>query len=101
GSMERALKEMERRRKKQIAYNQKYKITPKTIQKAVQELEEFSYKARSQGLSLVREDGIEYAAKENLPALIKTLRQEMQEAADNLDFELAAMLRDKLIELNA
>jgi excinuclease ABC subunit B len=101
GSMERALKEMERRRKKQIAYNQKYKITPKTIQKAVQELEEFSYKARSQGLSLVREDGIEYAAKENLPALIKTLKQEMEEAADNLDYELAAVLRDKLVELNA
>lgn len=101
GSMERALKEMDRRRKKQIAYNQKHNITPKSIQKAVQELDEFSYKARSQGLSLVREDGIEYAAKENLPVLIKTLKQEMQEAADNLDFELAAMFRDKLVELNA
>lgn len=101
GSMQRALTEMERRRKKQIEHNQKHNITPKTIQKAVQELEEFSYRAKEKGFALVREDGIEYAAKENLPRLIEQLTKQMQEAADNLDYELAAMLRDKLIELNA
>jgi len=101
GSMQRALTEMERRRKKQIEHNQRHKITPKTIQKAVQELEEFNYRAKEKGVTLVREDGIEYAAKENLPRLIDQLNKQMQEAADNLDYELAAILRDKLIELNA
>jgi len=101
GSMERALKEMERRRKKQIKYNQKHGIMPQTVRKAIQELEEFTYRAKEKGLILIREDGIKYAAKTNIKQLIEQLKQQMQEAVDNLDFELAAMLRDKLIELNA
>ncbi len=101
GSMRRALKEMERRRRKQIKYNKKYNITPQTVKKAVQELEEFTYKAKERGLTLVREDGIKYASKENMKELVGQLKGQMSEAADNLDFELATMLRDKLVELNA
>ncbi len=101
GSMQRALKEMERRRKKQTKYNREHRITPRTVEKAVQELEEFSYRAKEKGLDLVRDDGIEYAAKTNLKQLVEQLKGQMREAADNLDFELAAMLRDKLVELNA
>jgi len=99
GSMKRALDEMSRRRKIQLEYNKKYKITPKTIIKGIQELEEFQYRAKEKALEFVREDGIEYSDKKNLPLLIKQLEEKMRQAADSLDFELAALYRDKMFEL--
>ncbi len=99
GSMRRALQEMRRRRKKQVAYNKKNDIVPRSIKKAVQELEEFARETKKETLMLIREDGLEYAAKQNLPQLIKQLESEMDTAAVNLDFELAAALRDKLFAL--
>jgi len=99
GSMKRALDEMSRRRKIQLEYNKKHNITPKTIIKGIQELEEFQYKAKEKALEFVREDGIEYSDKKNLPLLIKQLEEKMRQAADSLDFELAALYRDKMFEL--
>lgn len=99
GSMKRAISEMDRRRKKQLEYNRKNHLTPKTIVKAVQELEEFQYKAKTQGLSLVREGSIQYASKGNLPNLMKEIETQMKQAADQLDFETAALLRDQLFEM--
>ncbi|UPT73098.1 MAG: excinuclease ABC subunit UvrB [Elusimicrobiota bacterium] len=55
GSMKRALGEMDRRRVKQLAYNKAHGITPKTIVKAVEELEEFQSTAKREGLSLLRD----------------------------------------------
>ncbi|MFH1258322.1 MAG: excinuclease ABC subunit UvrB [Elusimicrobiota bacterium] len=99
GSMRRAIDEMQRRRKKQVAYNEKNHIVPRSIKKAVEQLEEFTREAKKESLTLIREDGLEYAAKQNLPQLIKQLETEMDTAAANLDFELAAALRDKLFAL--
>jgi len=94
GSMERALSEMNRRRQKQLSYNKKHKITPKTIVKAINELEEFQYKAKHDSMLLIKEDISKYTAKN-----ISQLEKEMKDAADNLNFELAAVLRDKIFEL--
>jgi len=99
GSMKRALSEMTRRRKKQVAYNIKHNIKPKSIIKAIEELQEFQYKATKDSLSLLREDWVKYAQKKNIPELIRELEKEMNDAADNLNFELAAILRDKIFEL--
>ena len=99
GSMHRAISEMNRRRDKQLAYNRENKITPKTIVKAIQELEEFQYDAKKESLSLIKEGSLQYASPKNLPTLMDQLEKQMREAADNLDFETAAVLRDQLVEL--
>jgi excinuclease ABC subunit B len=100
-SMKNALSEMERRRKKQIEYNKKHNITPRSIQKRVQELEEFSYKAKQEGLVMLKEDRVKYAEKRSIPHIIEQLKQELEDAVESLDFERAIVIRDKLKELNA
>ncbi|MFA5779962.1 MAG: excinuclease ABC subunit UvrB [Elusimicrobiota bacterium] len=94
GSMKRALSEMDRRRKKQLEYNKKHKITPKTIVKAINDLEEFQYKAKQDSMLLIKEDISKYTTKN-----ISQLEKDMNDAAENLNFELAAVLRDKIFEL--
>ena len=94
GSMKRALSEMDRRRQKQVEYNKKHKITPKTIVKAINDLEEFQYKAKHDSMLLLKEDISKYTTKN-----ISQLEKDMNDAADNLNFELAAVLRDKIFEL--
>ena len=98
GSMKRALGEMDRRRTKQVAYNKAHGITPKTIIKAVEELEEFQTTAKRAGLMLLRETERPLNAKD-LPSIIKEVSARMTAAADALDFEQAALLRDQLFEL--
>ncbi|MDD2773267.1 MAG: excinuclease ABC subunit UvrB [Elusimicrobiales bacterium] len=99
GSMERALKEMERRRARQLAYNKEHGITPKTIIKAARELEEFRLEARLAGLGVLHTVEKETLTPETLPKLAASIEAQMKQAADNLDFELAAALRDRLLEL--
>ncbi len=102
GSMDRAIKEMVRRRQKQLEYNKKNKITPKTIIKAVSELEEFQFKAKETSQQiLVNQLNEEYVSSKNINQIIKSLEQQMKEAADNLDFETAVIFRDKLKELKS
>ena len=102
GSMDRAIKEMVRRRKKQLEYNKKNKITPKTIIKAVSELEEFQFKAKETSQQmLVKQLNEEYISSKNINQIMKSLEQQMKEAADNLDFETAVIFRDKLKELKS
>ena len=97
GSMERALGEMTRRRKKQEAYNVTNHITPKSIVKAVEALEEFTYHAQETALETVVRDAVgKNISSKNMPAIITELEKQMREAADNLNFELAAALRDKV-----
>jgi excinuclease ABC subunit B len=98
GSMSRALSEMERRRKKQIEYNKKFNITPKTIVKAVSNLEEFESQAKRNGLSLLKETETPLSSKD-VPILAEEIEKRMKAAAENLDFETAALLRDQLFEL--
>ncbi|MFH1282907.1 MAG: excinuclease ABC subunit UvrB [bacterium] len=99
GSMKRAIDEMSRRRLKQLEYNNINNITPKTIEKEVQELEEFQYKAKHEVLSLIKDYGLPYALKGNMKSLLRDLEKQMREAADNLDFETAASIRDKIFQI--
>jgi excinuclease ABC subunit B len=100
GSMKRALDEMDRRRVKQLAYNQEHGITPKTIVKAIEELEEFQSAAKREGIMLLRDAEAPLSAKE-LPAIIEDIEKRMRAAADALDFEAAVLLRDQLFELKS
>jgi excinuclease ABC subunit B len=101
GSMKRAIDEMERRRIKQSTYNTEHNITPRTVVKAVHELEEFTYKSHEEGLvNVVKESAPEYVSPSNVGSVIGQLEKQMKEAAEVLDFELAAALRDRIIQLN-
>jgi excinuclease ABC subunit B len=101
GSMQRALNEMNRRRKKQIEYNKKNKIQPMTIVKAVHELDEFQNISRHKAVShFVEEERLDYkVTPKNIDGIIKNLESQMKSAAANLDFESAAILRDKILDL--
>ncbi len=101
GSMQRALGEMQRRRELQVAYNKEHKITPRTIIKEIAELSEFEKMARRKGLSLTSESLLAAKDKKSLPLLVKELESEMKEAAERLDFELAAILRDQISEIKS
>jgi excinuclease ABC subunit B len=98
GSMKRALDEMDRRRAKQSAYNREHGIKPKTIVKAVEELEEFQSTAKREGLMLLRDAERPLNAKD-LPTIVAEVEARMKAAADALDFEQAVLLRDQLFEL--
>ena len=101
GSMQRALDEMERRRGRQQAYNAEHEITPRSIVKSVDQVR-FATRvadaktAKPTGPALRRP-----ADAREREALIRLLEQQMQAAAEELDFELAAVLRDQLLELKA
>ncbi len=98
--MDRALKEMDRRRKKQLSYNAEHRITPQTIKKSVQELEEFQVQAFGAHVSELFIDETEpLLHPDRVPGILKDLETQMEEAADNLQFELAAALRDKINEI--
>ncbi|OGR58545.1 MAG: excinuclease ABC subunit B [Elusimicrobia bacterium GWA2_69_24] len=100
GSMRRAMGEMDRRRVLQEAHNREHGITPKTVRKAIQDLAEFQSKAKREGLQILRRASATVPlTPKNIPHLIDTLERQMKEAAEALDFELAAMLRDHLFEL--
>jgi excinuclease ABC subunit B len=99
-SMKEAIEETNRRRNKQLDYNKKHGITPKTIQKIIQESisDEKAYKEkeeREKKQSL--EDLIERST--NTSDLITDLTEEMKKAAVELDFERAALLRDQIAKL--
>ena len=99
-SMKKAMGEMDRRRTRQLAYNVEHKITPQTIVRAVHELEEFQVMAKKEGLAeMVRDATVRPLNRKNLPHMLSELDRQMREAADNLDFELAAVLRDQIVEL--
>ena len=94
-SMEKAIKETNRRREIQEKYNKKHNITPKTINKAIRESIRATYQ--------VAEDDAEYKIEkgETVEETINRLTQEMIKFADELDFENAAKIRDKIKELKA
>ena len=96
-SMRMAIDETERRRALQEAYNQEHGITPKTIQKSVRDLISIS-KAAAQTESQLEKDP-ESMSKKELEKLIQKVEKQMKVAAADLNFEQAAQLRDKMIEL--
>lgn len=94
-SMNAALTETARRREKQMAYNIEHGITPKTVTKAVfDEVTESQEKVDKKQRFLYTKEGIKDA--ETLRREIKTLNKKMRAAAENLDFETAAELRDAI-----
>jgi excinuclease ABC subunit B len=96
-AMQRAIDETNRRRGIQEAWNTAHGITPQTIQKAIRHGIELELKARRTAREMLSETESEFDQQE----MIRTLEEEMLEAANNLEFEKAADLRDKIKELNA
>ena len=99
GSIRRAVKETNRRRRIQLEFNQKHHIIPQTIVKAVQEFAIINNSDNFQDLSTISEERGKYLSQDNLRILIKSLEKEMKQAAKNLDFERAALLRDEIRRL--
>ncbi|MDO8574612.1 MAG: helicase-related protein, partial [bacterium] len=93
GSIERAVGETERRRKIQLEYNKKHGITPKTIIKAIKDILPDVDKLLKLELKPIQR------SKTAIEKLIKNKEAEMRTAAKDLDFELAALLRDEIREL--
>ncbi len=96
-SMRVAIDETNRRRSKQEAYNKEHGITPKTIQKSVRELISISRKVAREEYQFQKDP--ESMSKQELEKLVGEIQKKMQAAAAELNFEAAAELRDKMIEL--
>lgn len=96
-SMKTAVEETERRRAIQEAYNEEHGITPRTIQKAVRDLISISKEVARTEKQLEKDP--ESMTKEELEKLIGQVQKQMKKAAADLNFEQAAELRDKMIEL--
>ncbi len=97
GSMQRAIDEVKRRRKKQLAYNQKFKITPASIKKPIRE--KLIKRPKEEGKEELSKIEIEQLTPEDKKRLLARLNREMREASKNLDFELALKLRDQIKKL--
>ena len=100
-AMAAAMSETQRRREKQLIYNEEHNITPATIQKAIEQLisesnEEYLTKEPAKDIPVVKET----STIEDIESIITDLTRQMQKAAVDLDFELAANLRDQIKELN-
>ncbi|MBW6440531.1 excinuclease ABC subunit UvrB [Patescibacteria group bacterium] len=93
GSMKRAIEETNRRRKKQVVYNVKHKITPATIQKKIKSIVDQEIEPK------VLEEYLKIESFENIPKIIKMKEKEMRKYSQDLKFEQAAMLRDEILEL--
>ena len=97
-SLKRAIEETNRRREKQIAYNTKHGITPKTIEKVIHDITNQLQKKRQQTIeTLLVADRALYA--ENPKKVIKEKREQMEQAVQDMDFETAAIIRDEIYAL--
>ena len=101
GSMDRALQEMNRRRATQVAHNVEHGITPRSIVKSVGDIRFVTRVADARAGKPVPGAVRRPADAGERDTLIRMLEQQMQAAAEELDFELAAVLRDQLLELKA
>jgi excinuclease ABC subunit B len=102
-SMARAIATTNERREKQQAYNEEHGIEPRSIMKAVHDLTEDIAQEQEMALALAEEQA-GYTTARDLPKaelnkLIKELEKQMKQAAQNLEFEKAAVLRDQIMEL--
>lgn len=97
GSMERALKETNRRRTIQIAYNTQHGITPKTIIKKIHDITDQLQNEHQKTVKRLLE--VDKSVYKNVDDLIKAKEEQMEEAVKVLDFETAAIIRDEIQEL--
>jgi excinuclease ABC subunit B len=102
-SMKRTIKETNRRRKMQQEYNKKHGITPASINKKIKDGFEGFYKPKHEKKDLSEYSLSESAADygKDVESIIKELEADMFKAADNLEFEKAAVIRDKIEELKS
>ena len=100
GSMERAMRETDRRRAKQMAYNEEHGITPATVKKNVEDVLAGLYKG-DVDMNRVTAKVDKPMVGANLAAHLDGLRAQMRKAAENLEFEEAARLRDEVKRLEA
>ena len=96
-AMDRLIKETERRRKAQLAYNEEHGITPASIEKAVKDL--IDREATEETEEAERDEAEVFMSHEEASQIIGQLEKEMREAAANLEFEKAAAIRDQIAEL--
>ena len=101
GSMERALAETNRRREKQLAYNVENGITPETVKKNVEDILSGLYKGDTDQARVTATVETSLQGGSNLQAVLDGLRSDMRKAAENLEFEEAARLRDEVRRLEA
>jgi excinuclease ABC subunit B len=95
-SIQKFLAVTEYRRKRQIAYNTEHNITPRSVKRAVEEsLSSAAHQADSKAVAVLRDAGVDFDVAET----IRELEEEMLGAANNLEFEKAALLRDQIKEL--
>ena len=93
-SMRGAIRETERRRKLQIAFNEKHGIVPKTVTKGIRDLIDISA-----GKASADEKPEKYMTAAEKSELVEKLKHDMRAAAKAMEFEYAALLRDRIIEL--
>ncbi len=94
-SIQQFLAVSEYRRQKQMAYNQEHHITPRSVSRAVEESLSSRRETTEQAQAFLRESGVDL----DLNQTVKELEEEMLSAANNLEFEKAALLRDQIREL--
>ena len=95
-SIKKFLAVTEYRRKRQIAYNTEHNITPRSVKRAVEEsLSSAAHQGESKAVAVLRDAGADFDVAET----IRELEEEMLAAANNLEFEKAALLRDQIKEL--
>jgi excinuclease ABC subunit B len=99
-SIKACLNETKRRRIIQMRYNEEHNITPESIKKGINDILASVYEADYITVPVVQDREV-IASEEELPVMIRKLKEEMKEAAKNLEFEKAAGLRDKIKELSS
>ncbi|WP_058506816.1 excinuclease ABC subunit UvrB [Legionella quinlivanii] len=99
GSMQRALDETERRRNKQLAYNEQHGITPKGIKKSIEDIMEGAYSNKRKSQIAERQPQYELLPPDQLAKRIRLLEKQMHTHAQNMEFEMAAKVRDELLAL--
>jgi len=100
-SIQACLDETKRRRKIQEQYNQEHGITPESIKKSINDILASVYEADYLTVPVAPKGLDIHVSEEELPVMIKKLKAEMKQAAGDLEFEKAAVLRDQIKELTA
>jgi len=99
GSMRRAMDESERRRALQMEYNREHGITPETIRKSITDILQSVYESDYVAAPAIAEEGPSYRTPEQVQERIEELTGKMLDAAEKLEFEEAARLRDEIARL--